>query len=164
MKQLRFVVPALVVALLVAVPCGAEAKKDKDAEEHGKSKSHKEHVDRDRDHDRERVHGVELGVFFSSERRDAIRDYYNRAYVDRGHCPPGLAKKNNGCLPPGQAKKRYQLHHPLPAGVVPAPIPWELMNRLGKPPAGHEYGYVDGEILLYQSVGKIVVDSIGSLF
>lgn len=22
-----------------------------------------------------------------------------------GHCPPGLAKKNNGCLPPGQAKK-----------------------------------------------------------
>lgn len=22
-------------------------------------------------------------------------------------CPPGLAKKNNGCLPPGQAKKVY---------------------------------------------------------
>jgi hypothetical protein len=22
-----------------------------------------------------------------------------------GGCPPGLAKKNNGCLPPGQAKK-----------------------------------------------------------
>ena len=25
----------------------------------------------------------------------------------RGNCPPGLAKKNNGCLPPGQAKKLY---------------------------------------------------------
>ena len=24
-------------------------------------------------------------------------------------CPPGLAKKNNGCLPPGQARKRYQV-------------------------------------------------------
>jgi len=24
-----------------------------------------------------------------------------------GGCPPGLAKKNNGCLPPGQAKKLY---------------------------------------------------------
>ena len=23
----------------------------------------------------------------------------------QGGCPPGLAKKNNGCLPPGQAKK-----------------------------------------------------------
>ncbi|GAA4001537.1 hypothetical protein [Sphingomonas humi] len=25
-------------------------------------------------------------------------------YVE-GRCPPGLAKKNNGCVPPGQAKK-----------------------------------------------------------
>ena len=24
-------------------------------------------------------------------------------------CPPGLAKKNNGCLPPGQARKRYNV-------------------------------------------------------
>ena len=24
-------------------------------------------------------------------------------------CPPGLARKNNGCLPPGQARKRYQV-------------------------------------------------------
>jgi hypothetical protein len=23
----------------------------------------------------------------------------------RDHCPPGLAKKDNGCMPPGQAKK-----------------------------------------------------------
>ena len=26
-------------------------------------------------------------------------------------CPPGLAKKNNGCLPPGQAKKVYREHY-----------------------------------------------------
>ena len=25
-----------------------------------------------------------------------------------GSCPPGLAKKNNGCLPPGQARKLYR--------------------------------------------------------
>jgi hypothetical protein len=24
---------------------------------------------------------------------------------ERGGCPPGLAKKNNGCMPPGQARK-----------------------------------------------------------
>ncbi|WP_423140889.1 hypothetical protein ACOYW6_08450 [Parablastomonas sp. CN1-191] len=23
------------------------------------------------------------------------------------HCPPGLAKKHNGCMPPGQARKMY---------------------------------------------------------
>ena len=27
----------------------------------------------------------------------------------RGSCPPGLAKKGNGCLPPGQAKKLYNV-------------------------------------------------------
>jgi hypothetical protein len=27
----------------------------------------------------------------------------------RGSCPPGLAKKNNGCLPPGQARKIYNV-------------------------------------------------------
>jgi len=26
-------------------------------------------------------------------------------YASRGWCPPGLAKKHNGCMPPGQAKK-----------------------------------------------------------
>ena len=26
-----------------------------------------------------------------------------------GGCPPGLAKKNNGCLPPGQAKKLFNV-------------------------------------------------------
>lgn len=37
---------------------------------------------------------------------------------DKGHCPPGLAKKAVPCVPPGQAKKRahghdeeHQRHH-----------------------------------------------------
>lgn len=29
------------------------------------------------------------------------------AQAGQKHCPPGLAKKYNGCLPPGQAKKIY---------------------------------------------------------
>lgn len=31
------------------------------------------------------------------------------AFNARGNCPPGLAKKNTGCLPPGQAKKMYNV-------------------------------------------------------
>lgn len=27
----------------------------------------------------------------------------------RGSCPPGLARKDNGCMPPGQAKKTYNV-------------------------------------------------------
>jgi hypothetical protein len=36
---------------------------------------------------------------------------HGRAYAlnARGQCPPGLAKRDNGCLPPGQAKKLYNV-------------------------------------------------------
>jgi hypothetical protein len=36
--------------------------------------------------------------------------HYQQRYADNlggGACPPGLARKNNGCLPPGQAKKMF---------------------------------------------------------
>ena len=40
--------------------------------------------------------------------QNALRDgdYRDGDRWDDRDCPPGLAKKNNGCLPPGQAKKR----------------------------------------------------------
>lgn len=39
------------------------------------------------------------------------RDRHGRLYAldARGSCPPGLAKRNNGCTPPGQAKKQYNI-------------------------------------------------------
>ena len=33
--------------------------------------------------------------------RNVVRTYYRTEYA-AGRCPPGLAKKNNGCLPPGR--------------------------------------------------------------
>ena len=46
-----------------------------------------------------------------SSRSLATSDRFGRLYAfdGRGSCPPGLAKKNNGCLPPGQAKKLYNV-------------------------------------------------------
>ena len=43
--------------------------------------------------------------------RIARTDRNGRMYAmdARGNCPPGLAKKNNGCTPPGQAKKQYDV-------------------------------------------------------
>jgi hypothetical protein len=41
--------------------------------------------------------------------RRSYRDDNQRYGALGANCPPGLAKKNNGCLPPGQAKKRYGL-------------------------------------------------------
>jgi hypothetical protein len=35
-----------------------------------------------------------------------------------GGCPPGLAKKHNGCMPPGQARKQAQDRRlPSPFGI-----------------------------------------------
>src|ERR1700741_2212434 len=47
-------------------------------------------------------------VRFGSDDRAVISSYLGQHY--RTNCPPGLAKKNNGCLPPGQAKK-YGIGH-----------------------------------------------------
>ena len=46
-----------------------------------------------------------------SSRSLVASDRFGRLYAldGRGSCPPGLAKKNNGCLPPGQAKKLYNV-------------------------------------------------------
>jgi hypothetical protein len=44
------------------------------------------------------------------DRRDGDRHFRDddRRFAGYGRsCPPGLAKKHNGCLPPGQAKKRF---------------------------------------------------------
>jgi len=40
-------------------------------------------------------------------------DRFGRLYAlnARGICPPGLAKKNNACLPLGRAKKLYNVGH-----------------------------------------------------
>ena len=67
-----------------------------------------------RDMSRRDIRDMERDVRRDVERRgddvrDDVRDAVDfRRNADRGliaGCPPGLAKKDNGCLPPGQAKK-----------------------------------------------------------
>ncbi len=175
MKTMRLVLAAFLV-LVLAAP--SFAKNDKHDKDNGKSRGGKEYSVKEHEDDDDEGRGHGRGgrkhdedddddhrrLVIVPEYRAVIRDYYHREYGQRGSCPPGLAKKNNGCLPPGQAKKRYQLHQPLPAGVLPLALPPELLRRLGPPPTGYQYGYVDGEILLYETVGRLVVDSIASMF
>nr|WP_294851487.1 hypothetical protein [uncultured Sphingomonas sp.] len=60
-----------------------------------------------------RGHDNHKGQRYDNRDRDYRSDYrndYRRHGTNeywRGSCPPGLAKKHNGCLPPGIAKKRY---------------------------------------------------------
>ncbi|HYJ82521.1 MAG TPA: hypothetical protein VEW26_06725, partial [Allosphingosinicella sp.] len=45
-------------------------------------------------------------VVVPTQDRAIVYQYYRNEY-SAGRCPPGLAKKGNGCLPPGQAKKLF---------------------------------------------------------
>jgi hypothetical protein len=98
---------------------------------------------------------------FSDQQRSAIRQYYARQ-LRSGHCPPGLAKKRNGCLPPGQARK-WKLGEPLPQDLAYYDLPPSVLTQLGPPPAGHRYVRVASDILLIAAGTGMVVDAIQDL-
>jgi len=106
--------------------------------------------------------GAEVVVGFTPDTRDAVRVYWVETH-GRGKCPPGLAKRNNGCLPPGQAKRRYAVGHALPSHVVIEVVPVELSVRIGPPPRGYRYGIVDGDIVKLAIGTALVVDAIQGL-
>lgn len=95
---------------------------------------------------------------FHDDFRARIDVYYDRQF-QRGHCPPGLAKKHNGCMPPGQARKWHR-GQPLPRDVVYAPLPRELLVQLPPPPLHHEYVRVASDVLLIATGTAMVVDAI----
>ena len=118
-----------------------------------KGKKQQDHPQKDKPHD------ARVNVVFSGPQRDAVRSYYVNAY-GRGNCPPGLAKKNNGCMPPGQAKKRYAVGQPLPTGIRIGDLPHDLNVRMGPQPSGYRYGMVDGDVILISLTTRQVVDII----
>lgn len=98
---------------------------------------------------------------FEDRQHAIVRDYYVEQF--RGaRCPPGLAKKQNGCMPPGQAKK-WQLGRPLARDVIYYEVPQPLVVQIGLPPAGHRYVRVAGDILLIALGTGMVVDAIQDL-
>ena len=98
---------------------------------------------------------------FDDDKRAHIHAWYDEEFRG-GHCPPGLAKKRNGCMPPGQAKK-WRMGRALPAGVVVYDLPPALVVKIGLPPAGHKYVRVASDILLIAVGTRMVVDAISDL-
>lgn len=140
------------LALCALFACGsALAEKPEWA---GGGKGKKEHKERERAEHRGQVH-------FDDRHRVAVREYFGDA-ARAGRCPPGLAKKNNGCLPPGQAKK-WRMGQPLPREVVYYQVPQKLVIELGVPPAGYKYVRVAGDILMIAIGTAMVVDAIQDL-
>lgn len=99
--------------------------------------------------------------YFDDRQRALARSYYAPRF-QRGHCPPGLAKKNNGCMPPGQAKK-WRMGYPLPRDVIFYDLPHVLLQQLGNPGPGYRYVRVAGDILLIAVGTGMVIDAIQDL-
>jgi Ni/Co efflux regulator RcnB len=105
--------------------------------------------------------GIDVNVYFDDRQRNVIRNYYTEEYHS-GHCPPGLAKKNNGCMPPGQAKK-WKKGDVLPREVIYYDLPPAIVVQLGTPPAEHKYVRVASDILLMAVGTGMIVDAIQDL-
>jgi len=101
-------------------------------------------------------------TYFQSNDRVVVNNYYAGEYRKGKGCPPGLAKKNNGCLPPGQAKK-WRYGHPLPRDVVWYEVPRALVIQLPSPPSGYRYVRVASDILMIAVGTSMVVDAIQDL-
>jgi hypothetical protein len=111
---------------------------------------------------KEKSHETQVTLVFNATQREAARSYFVKEH-GRGNCPPGLAKKHNGCLPPGQAKKRYVVGHSLPQGIVVEELPVELSVRIGPAPPGYRYGILDGDLVKLAVGTMLVVDAIEGL-
>lgn len=106
--------------------------------------------------------GSQAAVVINDRDRNAVYSYYRTQYA-AGHCPPGLAKKNNGCLPPGQAKKLWAIGQPLGAGIAFYPLPGALLAQLSPVPDGYQYVRVANDILMMAIGTRMIAGAVADL-
>lgn len=158
-------IPVIILMLAFSLPALAD-KPSSTGKQWKNSKNYK------KDKDKEKGNGgsyspdngddaSNVNVYFTDQQRNVIGNYYQQEYHS-GHCPPGLAKKNNGCMPPGQAKK-WRKGSPLPREVVYYDLPSAVVIQLGRPPVGHRYIRVASDILLMAAGTGMIVDAIQDL-
>ncbi len=105
--------------------------------------------------------GRENGGSWKADKRAFGKQTYGYDNGSRG-CPPGLARKHNGCLPPGQAKKLYHVGQRFRSGYGTPwsyrQVPYDLRRRYDLDPSDRYYynnGYlyrVDPHTMLVEQV------------
>lgn len=133
-----------------------ERKQAEKAEKHARKEQEKAEKARWR-------HEEHVGRYFNDQHRVVVRNYYVTHYGPRG-CPPGLAKKHNGCVPPGHAKN-IVVGQRAPVGVTYYAVPQPVVVQLPPIPApGYRYVRIGNDIVLLSPQTSIVVDVISGLF
>jgi hypothetical protein len=84
----------------------------------------------------------------------------------RGGCPPGLAKKNNDCMPPGHARKLYRTGQRFPRGYGNAwsydQIPYDLRRQYDLD-RNNRYYYGDGYIYSVDPRTRVIESVVSAL-
>ena len=173
MAQLKTSVTSRLVIIVVTILTAGPAIADKPSwagggkhEKHQQKERHYDHDDRQGNYDDRYYHDKDRPYFsgdryFIDRHRTVIRDYYVNAYRT-GRCPPGLAKKHNGCMPPGQAKK-WAIGRPLPRDVIFYDLPPAVLYNIGPPPSGYRFVRVASDILMIAIGTGMVMDAINDL-
>jgi Ni/Co efflux regulator RcnB len=165
------IVALALASLFLAAPSFA---KDKDDDGRGKGNKHSQkHEAKAQKHEakaekkadkqaakRERKE-IKAGTYFSEQHRARAREYYVKEYGDGRRCPPGLAKKHNGCMPPGQAQ--WDVGQRLPTGVPVYSVPQPVLVHLPPAPYGYRYARIGNDIVLVQVQSNLIVDIIVGL-
>ena len=165
--KMNYMLAFVFAGILAAGPAIADkpSRDDGDGDKHGqKNKQENRKAEQRGGDDRSRDYAesrVRRGEYFDEHRRTAAHDYYREQFRS-GRCPPGLAKKHNGCMPPGQARK-WAVGRPLPRDVIFYDVPPTLIVQLGQPPARHRYVRVATDILLIAVGTGMVMDAIEDL-
>lgn len=154
MKKRMFLAAGVAAALLV-VPAFAKDH----GQGHGKGHDKQEQ----KAESREQARDVRQGAYFTDRHREEVHRYYAEHYGGRKGCPPGLAKKNNGCMPPGQARK-WAVGEPLPRDAVVYSVPQPVLTYLPAAPVGYRYERVGGDLVLIHISDRVVVDIMLNLF
>jgi Ni/Co efflux regulator RcnB len=170
-KTTRHAIALLATAFLLSAPALAEKpewagkggdKHEQKHEEKAQKHAQKQHDKAEKRAEKRERQEIKQGAYFNDEHRTYVRQYYTQYYAEKHRCPPGLAKKNNGCMPPGQARK-WQVGQPVPTGVAVYSVPQPVVMHLPPPPYGYRYARVGGDIVLIQIQGNIIVDIIQAL-
>jgi Ni/Co efflux regulator RcnB len=107
-------------------------------------------------------HGHGHGHGHGKHDRDDVVVYDDGPHGHPHGCPPGLAKKHNGCLPPGQAKK-LAVGHRLPPDVRYYAVPQPVLVRLPPARPGYRYVMVGNDVVLLQPRTNIVINIFANL-
>ena len=167
-KNSLSIVALAIASLLMAG--SAIAKKDGDDNEKGGNKHGQKHEDKrekredkaEKKAEKRQREDIKQGAYFNDQQRTFAREYYTTTYKNGKRCPPGLAKKNNGCLPPGQVRN-LAVGQPVPTNVTVYSVAQPVIRMLPPAPVGYRYARIGGDIVLVQQQNNIIVDIIQGL-